>query len=287
MSEKKKGRESVSPVKAKLVSELVDAMDKSPIVGVVNMENLPARQLAEMRTQLRGKVTLYMTKKSLIKIALDTSKKPKIKELEKYLKGMPAILLTDQNPFALFGLLKKKRSAAPIKAGQKAPKEIVVKAGVTSFAPGPVIGELGSMKIKAGIEAGKVVIKEDKIVAKEGDVIDDKMSSLLLRLGIEPMEIGLSLTAVYEKGEILPAAALDIDEEEYKKNFVKAAQEAFNLAVFAGIPTKETLPVLIAKASREARAVAKKAAFMTSDNAGELLAQAEAEAAAVRNKTGL
>jgi large subunit ribosomal protein L10 len=286
MSEKK-GRETVAPQKAQLVSELVQAMEKSPIVGVVNMENLPARQLAEMRSQLRGKVTLFMTKKRLVKIALDQSKKPHIKELEKYMKGMPAILLTDQNPFALYSLLKKRRSSAPIKAGQAAPKEIVVKAGVTSFAPGPVIGELGGMKIKAGIEGGKVVIKEDKIVAKEGDVIDDKMSSLLLRLGIEPMEIGLSLTAVYENGHILPASVLDIDEDVYRKQFQQAAQEAMNLAVFAGIANKETLPILLSKAHREARAVAKEAKFMTKDNVGELLAQAEAEAASVRTKAGL
>src|SRR5262249_15800258 len=157
------------------VKELVDAMDKAPFIGVVNMENLPGKQLADMRGQLRGKIKLFMTKKKLIKIALAKSKKPHIAELEKYLKGMPALLMTDQNPFALYSLLKKRRSNAAIKPGQAAPKEIMVKAGPTSFAPGPVIGEFGQMKIKAGIEAGKVVIKEDKVVAKEGDIVDDKL----------------------------------------------------------------------------------------------------------------
>ena len=47
----------------------------------------------------------------------------------------------------------------------------MIPAGPTPFAPGPIIGELGMLKIKAGIEAGKVVIKEDAHVAKKGDVI--------------------------------------------------------------------------------------------------------------------
>ena len=285
MSEaQKKGRKTVSPQKQKIVDDIVATLDKAQIVGVVNMENLPARQLSDMRGQLRGKVSLFMTKKKLIKLALEKSTRPGIRELEKYLKGMPALLLTDQNPFALYSLLKKKRSKAPIKAGQAAPAEIVVKAGPTSFAPGPVIGELGSFKIKAGIDAGKVVIKEDKVVAEEGDIINDKLSGLLLRLGIEPMEIGLGLVAVYEKGGIMPAKVLDIDEDKYKADFQQMAREAFNLAIFAGVTNKDTIEPLIAKAHRESRAVAKEAKVMTSDNVGEILAQAEAEAAAVQGK---
>jgi large subunit ribosomal protein L10 len=285
MSEtKKKGREGVSPQKLKLVNEIVELTNKYPIVGIVNMENLPAKQLSDMRAQLRGKIVLFMTKKKLIKIALEKSTKPNIRELEKYLKGMPALLLTDQNPFALYSLLKKKRSNAAIKAGQRAPKEILVKAGPTNFAPGPVIGELGSLKIKAGIDAGKVVIKEDKIIAQEGDVVDDKLASLLMRLGIEPMEIGLGLVAVYEHGEILTAKVLDIDEDAYRKNFETASREAFNLAIFAAIFMKDTMEVLLAKAHREAKAVAKEGKILTSENLGEILAQAEAEAAAVQGQ---
>ena len=116
----------------------------------------------------------------------------------------------------------------------------------TGFAPGPVIGELGGFKIKAGIDAGKVVIKEDKIVAQEGEVVNDKLAGLLLRLGIEPMEIGLNLIAVYENGGVLPGKVLDIDEEQYKKDFCQMAAEAFNLAVFAGITNKDTIEPLIA-----------------------------------------
>ncbi|MBN2051914.1 50S ribosomal protein L10 [Candidatus Woesearchaeota archaeon] len=280
--EKKKGKHHVPESKVKLVHDLAGLMDKYSIIGVVNMENLPAKQLRNMRAQLRGKVVLTMSKKRLIKLAVEKSSKQNINELEKHVKGMPALLFTNDNPFALFKLLKKNKSNAPIKPGQKAPKEIVVHAGATNFAPGPIIGELGGFKIKAGIEGGKVAIKEDKVVAKEGDLVDSRLAGLLTRLGIEPMEIGLNLIAVYENGEIITSSVLDIDEEAYKNNIMTAASEAYNLAIFAAIPLKDTIKSLLSKAHTEAYALAKEAKITTSETIKEQLAQAEAEMNALK-----
>jgi len=281
---KKKGRKDVPEHKKKLVQRLVGLIDKNNIIGIVNMQNLPARQLGSMRAQLRRKVVLLMTKKRFIKLALEQSKKENIKDLEKYVKGMPALLFTDENPFALFKLIKKNKSFAPIKPGQKAPKDIVVRAGPTSFSPGPIIGELGSFRIKAGIEAGKVVIKEDAVVAKEGDIVSDKLATLLARLGIEPMEVGLDLVAVYENGNILTKEVLDIDEEAYLNNIRSAASEAFSLAVFAAIPLKDTIKALLSKAHNDAYAIAKQANILTSEIIKEKLAQAEAQMKVLKSK---
>ena len=281
---KGKGRTGVPEQKIKLVQRIVDLIDKNDIIAMVNMQNLPAKQLGSMRAQLRGRVVLLMTKKRFIKLALEKSKKKNIKELEKHIKGMPALLFTSGNPFSLVKLIKKNKSKAHIKAGQTAPNDILVQAGPTSFSPGPIIGELGSFKIKAGIESGKVVIKEDSVVAKEGDEVNDKLAGLLTRLGIEPMEIGLNVVAVYEKGEILTKDVLDVDEEAYINNVKTAASESFNLAMFIALPIKDTIKPLLSKAHREARAVAKEANVMTSDNVGDVLAKAEAGASALKSK---
>ena len=281
---KGKGRADVPVLKKKLITRIADLIDKNDIIGIVNMKHLPAKQLGKMRAQLRGKVVLLMTKKRFMRLAIAKSKKQNIKELEKYIKGMPAILVTDENPFSLFKLLKKNKSTAPIKGGQIAPNDLVVPAGPTGFSPGPIIGELGGFRIKAGIEDGKVAIKEDSVVAKEGDEVSDKLAGLLTRLGIEPMEIGLDLVAVYEKGEILTKDVLDIDEEAFMNNLRTLASESFNLAMFIGYPNKDTIEPLLSKAHREARAVAKEANVMTSDNVGEVLAKAEAQANALKAK---
>ena len=98
-------------------------------------------------------------------------KKPGIEKLKDHLNGMPSLMFTKENPFRLAANLMKSKSKAPAKAGQVAPSDIVVEAGPTGFAPGPVIGELGQLGIKTSVENGKVAIKENKVLVKKGEKI--------------------------------------------------------------------------------------------------------------------
>ncbi len=274
----------VSEKKKRIIKEFEDLIKKYPVIGAVDVENLPALQLNRMRAQLRGTVLVKMTKKRLLRIALNNVKneKPGVEKLADYFKGMPALIFSKESPFKLYSILKKNKSKAPIKAGQTAPNDIVVPAGPTGFAPGPIIGELGSFKIKAGIENGKVAIKEDCVVAKEGEMVNAKLAGILARLGIEPMEIGLNITAVWENGEILTKDVLDIDEEQYAKDFETAAAWAFNLAVNAGIFNKDTIEPIIQKAHSEAFKLAVAQDIMTSETKELILAKAEAQASALK-----
>lgn len=277
----------VAEYKKETVKTFTKLIDEYPIIGVVNMNNLPTKQLQKMRENLRNTVILKMTKKRLIKIAIDKSKKPNIQLLKDKLKGMPAILFTKENPFALYSTLKKNKSKAPISAGQVAPNDIIVSAGKTNFSPGPVIGELGSFGIKSGVENGKIAIKEDKVVAKEGVVVNAKLAGLLQRLGVEPMEIGLDLVVVYENGEILTKTVLDIDEDAYKNEFQTAARMAFNLAINAAYPTQETIKLLIQKAALESKALAIEANILTDETVGLILSKAQREANALKSKANI
>lgn len=69
------------------------------------------------------------------------------------------------------------------------------------------------------------------------------------------MPVGLSLLAVVYEGEIYLPDVLGIDEEAYKAKITLAAQQVFNLAVNAAIPTPcaQITEAQIAKAVREAR----------------------------------
>jgi large subunit ribosomal protein L10 len=247
----------VAEYKKDKVKELVGLIAKYPIIGIVNMENLPAPQLQTMRAQLRKDYLLTMTKRRLIEHAFKEakSKKKGIEELEKELVGMPALIFTKENPFKLSKTLQKSKSPAPAKAGQTAPRDIIVNRGPTPFAPGPIIGELAVAGIKSGVEGGKVAVKEDAVVAKAGEKIKPKVAEILTRLGIQPMEVGLDLVAVLENGLIYKRDILAIDESEYLERLSNASRWAFNLANFAHYPTKETLPVLIGKAHNDAKAI--------------------------------
>jgi len=282
-----KPKAHVSDQKKKIVAEIKELAKQYPIMGLVDMENLPSRQLQRMRATLKGTVVVFMTKARLMKVSFDALDKevPGIVQLKEKLKGMPALIFTKESPFKLYKMLKASKSAAPAKAGQTAPKDIIVNAGPTPFAPGPVIGELGQLGIKAGIEDGKVAIKEDKLLVKEGDTITDKQAEILTRLSIEPMEVGLNIISVLEAGTLFDRKTLDIDEEAYINNLKALSAEAFNLAIKIGYTTKDTITVLLSKAYRESSALADSQDIITDENIKRLVGKAEAQAASLKNKT--
>ncbi len=273
----------VAAAKKTEVKELISLFSKYPIIGIVNMEGLPSSQLGGLKKALRGKADLYMTKRRLMKIAIEEakSKVPQLETIIPHLKGMPAFLFTKENPFALYKFLKKNKSPAPAKAGQESPRDITVPAGPTPFAPGPVISELAAVGIKAGVENGKVAVRQDSLVIKQGEKFKGPLAAMLARLGIEPMEIGLNVVAVFEKGIIYDRNVLDIDETQFMANLMGAASEAFNLAADIAYLTDDNKELLIGIAFREAKAVALESKFLADLVAAEIVEQAEREARAV------
>lgn len=267
------------------VTELIKLLKEYPIVGIVNLESVPAKQMQNMRETLRDTAVIKMNKINLIKIAINEIKNEKkgIEQLNENLIGMPALLFTKKNPFSLYKTLEKNKSSMPAKAGQIAPKDIVVPAGPTTFSPGPIIGELGAFKIKTGIENGKVAIKSDTVVAKEGDEITPKLAEILTRLGIEPMEMGLNVLAIYENEIILKKDVLAIDEQEYIDNIKKLAMEAINLAVYSTYPASEVKEMLILKAQKEAINLAVNSEILTDETTNILISKAEREMNVLKN----
>lgn len=274
----------VSQKKKEVVKNFSKLLNEYPIVGAVNMENLPAKQLQTMREKLRGKVEILMSKRRLMKISLEESKNEKLKELIPHLKGMPALLFTKENPFSLFKTIKKNKSKAPAKAGQTAPNDIIVPAGATPFAPGPVISELGKFGIKTKIDGGKIHIQEDAIVAKEGNEISGELAGLLTRLDIMPMKVGLDLIAVLEEETIYDKKVLDIDEEQFMANLSNAARWAMNLSCEAVFITKENRDVLIGKAHNDAKGLAISEGILASGLVEDVLAKVYAQAIALKNQ---
>jgi len=278
----------VSAEKKAAVKEFTKLISEYPIIGLVNVQTLPSPQLNTMRKSLRPEgVVIKMTKKRVIKRILSECEaaKPGISKLIDELVGMPAILFAKDNPFKLYKKIQSKKSKAPAKAGQLAPYDIVIPAGPTPFAPGPVISELAQLKIKAGIVEGKVAIKENATVAKKGDIITAPLASMLSRLSIFPMEIGLDVVSVYEAGTIYGKEVLAVDEKEYITRLTTAHSEAFNLAVECAVLNKDTTEFLLGRAANDAKALAVEQAILSKEVIDEILAKATAQAQSIQSLT--
>ena len=278
----------VSAAKKELVQSLISDMKGYNVVGVVNIEALPAQQFQIMRATLRDKdVKIVVARKKLLTRAIKESGLKDIDQLIAKYKRMPALLFAKSNPFALYSSIQKNKSEAPAKAGQLAPKDIIIKEGPTNFAPGPIISELAAVGIKTKVDAGKLAIVSDATVAKEGDVISENLASMLKRLDVKPMEIGLDLVAVWEEGFVFDAKTLAIDEDEFRQTITQAAQFAFNLSVEVAYPTKDTIELLIQKAARNSKSVAVEGVYLCDETKEAILAKAERQATAVKSEAKL
>lgn len=277
----------VSEKKKLAVEELKRELKRYPVIGMLDMFKLPARQLQEIRDSLRGKAVIKMVRKNTIKLAMENIKTQGLKKLENEIKNQPALLLSEINPFELAKIIESSKSSAPAKPGDIATKDIVVRAGPTSLKPGPVIGELQRVKIPAGVEGDKIVVKEDKVVVKEGEEVTKTVADVLMKLGVEPVEISLNLLAVYDRGTIYTKSVLFIPREKYENDLVNAYRCAFNLSLNIGLPTSDTIPLLLSKAHQEAISLAMKANVLTEETVGNLLAKARAQAEKLKDKVGV
>ncbi|MDO5821868.1 50S ribosomal protein L10 [Methanosphaera sp.] len=271
----------VADWKKEKVAELEDLTNSHEIIGIVNLADIPAKQLQTMRKSLGDNAILKMSRKNFIKIALENSDKEEVEGLADYLEGQPAMVFTKMNPFKLFKILEDSKTEAPAKAGSIAPADIVVPAGDTSFPPGPILGELQQVGIPAKIDKGSIVVTDDAKIVDEGEEIPKAVADILTKLEIHPMEVGIDLLAVCEGDTIYTADVLAIDEEETIQTLANAYQSAINLSVYAGILNSESAPLLIQKAARDALNLAINANILTSETTDKILSKAYAQMLAV------
>jgi len=262
------------------IESIKQLVSKYSVVGVAGIRDIPAKQLQEMRRSMKDVVKIRIYRNNLIHRALDESGDD-LSPIGSSVGDQTALIFTDLNPFKLFNLLKSSKTEAPIKAGAIAPADIVVEGGPTSFAPGPIVGDLQNAGIPARIDKGKVVIRETKVVLHAGEAVSRALSEMLTRLEIYPMTVGFDLRSVYDNGMILKADVLDIDEAKYASDIATATTGAFNLAIVLAYPTPVTIPTLLAKAASDARNLGVNSAIPAPAIIDLLLSKAQSSAMAL------
>lgn len=267
--------------KKEKVKELASELDSRNVVGIIDMHKLPAAQLQSIKKELRGTADIEMVRKSILVRALDKAKKKGVKNLAKVEAESPALITSDEDSFRLYKRLEKSQVPSYAKAGDKAPYDIVIPAGETSLAPGPVIGELQRVGINAKIMGSKIVVSEDSLVVKKGHEISPELSSILMQLDVKPMKVGLNMAAALEGGVLFKKEVLAVDEKEYAEKIISGASRAFNLAVNAGILVKQTAAMLISQASVKALNLAVNAGITNSKTVEILIGKASAQASSL------
>lgn len=264
--------------KAEEVKETKARIQQCSVLGVASLQKVRAAQLQGLRRRLEENAHLQVIKNSVVKRAIAECKdRPGLEKLVEHLGGANIFLFTSLNPFKLVLLLEKSRMKAKAKAGDIAAFDVTVPAGNTGMPPGPVISQLGRVGLPTRIESGSVWVTHDTLVAKKGDVIPLNLANVLSKLGMKPVEIGLTLKAVYDDGLIIAEDQLRVDLGAFLRSLKEAHTCAFSLSLNAAYPLAENITSLLQMAHHKAYSLALNADLITPDTASDLLRKAHAE----------
>ncbi|MFC1803241.1 50S ribosomal protein L10 [Thermoproteota archaeon] len=272
--------------KYEAVQETVELINNYEIIAAADLNKVTSAMLQDMRKQLRGRHKFKVIKNTLMRISMETAEKEGTQEFIDTVKGSNVFLFTNGNPFKIAMELNANKVKVFAKAGDIAITDIVMDAGNTGLSPGPLIGKFGIIGVRTRIEAGNIWIVQDTTVCKKGQEIIEDLADLLQRMGIRVSEMGLSIKAVYEKGDVLLGEDLILDLDSYRTQLEQAVGGAFKVAIEAAYMTPETLPSIIAKAVQQARAVAVEAEWPTNQTIELLIVKANAEARSLASEVG-
>ena len=273
----------VAEWKKKEVEKVTKLLNDNNVIGIIDLHSLPSSQFQAIKKKLRGQAEVKITKSLFIRRALEKVKDNEKKKLVDYVEGPVGLIFSKENPFKLFQFLKKNRSKAAAKPGQTAEFDLVVPAGETDIPVGPALSELKVAGVNCKIDKGKIVVVKDSVLTKKGEEVTEQQAAALSKLGIKPMDIGISLKAVYENGIVYAPDVLNIDEEQFMKNLQGCYSAAVNLSVNAGYPTKQTIELMIQNAFSKARNLALNANVLNKETAEFILGKAFNEMNALKS----
>ncbi len=275
-------RQQISLQKSQIVEEVKNLLNEYRVLGIASLEKVRAAQLHELRRKLKGSVHMKVFKNSLFKKAVAGLRdKPKLKALEELLSGPNIFLFTDLNPFKLALLLRRSRVKAFAKAGDVATYDVIAPAGNTGLPPGPIISQLHAVGLSTKVESGSVWIVKEKVLVKKEEVISEQLASVLSKLGLKAIEVGLSLKAAFDEGVMIKGDELELDLDGIRKGLNEAQRCAFNLSLNAAYPIPENVALLIQRAHKEARSLAIRAVVPIRETIVDLIKRAYAEALSV------
>jgi large subunit ribosomal protein L10 len=274
------------PRKKRLMYDELQRLPKEyNVLALSKMTKVRATQLMMIRKKFRNDIKISVIKN---KVATKAFEKVEgvvgLENFSKQLEGQCALIFTNINPFKLSLIFAQNKVFLPAKGGDIATKDIVVPAGNTGIAPGPVLSEFKAANVPTKIDQGTIWVSKDTLVAKPPDAISTSLASLLSKLNVKPIEAGISVNFAVAEGLIFQDQDLLINLDEYKDELVRSFEQALALATEAGYMTPETVRPLLVKAQQEARSLASEAGYVTSETADFVLPRAYAQAQALANK---
>ena len=199
----------------------------------VDTEKINSNQFKKCRKALGKNSILVLGKNKIVKKVLKSNvkKNPELEKLMPYLKGNIGFIFTTISPIDVKKILIENQEPAPAKAGQIAPDDVIIPAGLTGITPDGT-SLFQALNIQTKISKGLIEIQNPVKIITKGQLIGNSEVILLQKLNITPFSYKLDIKLIFEnkcciKPEILDISSEEIEEIVNKKKIELKILESF------------------------------------------------------------
>jgi large subunit ribosomal protein LP0 len=179
---------------------------------------------------------------------------PELAVLTPLLKEKVALIFSDASVHELRLKIEANKVPTEARVGVKSPIDFTCPAGPTGLDPSQ-INFFHALNISTKIVKGQIEITKDFKVCTKGKNVKASEAALLKKLNIKPFEYGMKIAEVYDDGQILPEAILNLDPANLLARFEQGVRNITALSLGAGYPIEATIPIIIGNAFRNIAAI--------------------------------
>ncbi|MEM3371662.1 MAG: 50S ribosomal protein L10 [Candidatus Korarchaeum sp.] len=238
------------------IKRFLELAREYPTIMLADFSRIPADHFGRVRKELAPNVRFFVMKKTLIKKACELSDRDGLKELVNRLPMNLVVIFSKKDPFETYRLISERKVEVFMKPGDVAEEDVVIPAGPTDLAPGPILMDLRAMNIPTKIQGGKIAISESITLLKKGEKASAQVADLLRNLNIKPLKVGFKVTgALDDEGLIYSPEVLSVSLEDILKSVQIAHLRSLNLAIEIGEINRYTIAPLTQRAIKRAFAL--------------------------------
>ena len=262
-----------------LYQELQDLPSKYQVIALSKMNKVRATQLMTLRKKFHDQIKIKIIKNKIAQRAFERVKGISgIEDLSRELEGQCALMFTNISPFKLNLIFGENKVFLPAKGGDIAPKDITIPAGNTGIPPGPVLSEFKEAKVPTKIDQGSIAVTKDTIVVRTGEMISQKLSSLLSKVNIKPIEAGVVVNFAISDGLKYSEQDLKLDVKQYIIELQQSYSSALNFAIEIIYFAPETINSILSLAHQKSLNVASTAGYVSKDTTELVVNKAQTHA---------
>jgi len=248
----------LSARKVNYYSKISKLLTEYTRVFVVSVDNVGSAHMQSIRKSIRGKGLMLMGKNTLMRKAMREYAKnghPEIEALLPHIYGNIGLVFIQGELSEVKSLLVSNTVGAYAKVGSISPTLVTVPKGDTGMDPSKT-SFFQALSIQTKINKGKIEILNDVTLLTKGERVGASQATLLQMLNIKPFLYGCKLLSVYDNGQVIPSAVLELTDEDIVNKIRKGITRIASLSLQVGHPTIASLPHSVSKGYQTLVAVA-------------------------------